>query len=311
VNRFSRALLCAALLLLPGRPATAAGDGVAISDSTALYGDIANAHTIEITAFTLQSNGPLVRALTSACRRRAHVDVELDYPDFPEVRATNDEAIRTLKSAGCNARPVDHPLHMKVAVLDNAIYLSDRNFADGGLFVRDTRADDRGVALQALNGVAGATDHFWTRKSDAIQAEAQLMHSAAGTLFVESESFGPGTAVFDTLIERRRAGVAVYLLVATSEFRSDARERAAVAQLIASGVTVRLSDQDAKLAVPDQIGAWVGSSNATSGLPDQIDYGMYLGGSTYAQEITRRFSADWARSVPVYGLSMSDGGPNL
>jgi hypothetical protein len=51
------------------------------------------------------------------------------------------------------------------------------------------------------------------------------------------------------------------------------REPAELADLAASGVMVRTSNADEKFAV-DGDAVWIGSANATHGVPNQIDFGL-------------------------------------
>lgn len=277
----------------------ATGGGVDIVDPGDMYQAIATSSTVSLTAFVLAPGGEMVRALATACRRRARVVVELDRPGFADVRQSNDAAIAQLRSAGCEARYASRALHMKVALLDHVAYLSDKNFAAGGLFVRDSRADDRAIIAQTLEGDPQSSERFWTRKADALDGEAEVMGTAHRMLLVETESFGAGTAVYDALLNAPRSGVHAFLLVASREFATTRDEQAAVGALIRAGVVVRLSGQNAKLAVADGLAAWVGSSNATASVPDQEDWGMRLSSSAQATAIRARFARDWAVSEPV------------
>lgn len=292
-----RAIASSAMVALAICLLGADAPGVQIVNAETVFHDVAAARTLTVTAFVLEPGSAMLTALATACDHGARVSVELDHPDFAYVRRANGRAIAMLRAHGCHVRYAKRALHMKVALLGHVMFLSDKNFAVGGLFVRDTRAGDRSIVAATLLGQdPPPSDHFWTRKADAIAAEAQVMQSAQHTLFVESESFGPGTPVYNALISRRRAGVAVYLLVASREYGQSARERAAVDDLVRYGVVVRLSNQDAKLAVPDQSGAWIGSANATAGLPNQVDFGMLLPTREGADAIAARFHADWAAS---------------
>jgi phosphatidylserine/phosphatidylglycerophosphate/cardiolipin synthase-like enzyme len=248
----------------------------------------------------LSPDGDMVRALDAACDRGVRVDVQLDRAPFAYAVTANAQSMMQLQSHRCGARYARGNVHLKVALLDHTMYLSDRNFTADGLFLRDSLPDDRQAVLTTLSGGNGQTEHFWTRKSDALNAEAAFIATATQTLFVETESFGFGNVVFDAIRERAASRVAVYLLVAQTEYDQQSSERSAVAYLAKYGVVIRLSDANAKLAVPDADGAWIGSANATGGVPEQTDWGMLLPGNSAAVSVAERFHADWQRSTPAY-----------
>jgi len=248
----------------------------------------------------LSPDGDMVHALGSACDRGSTITIQLDRAPFSYAVATNQQATMQLLAHHCHVSYASGNTHLKVALLPNAMYLTDRNFTPDGLFVRDTDAHDRAAVMETLRGHTGATEHFWTRKSQALQAEAAFIATANRTLFLETESFGAGNPVYDAIRDRIAARVAVYLLVSSLEYGQDQRERQVVGSLAAAGAQIRLSTANAKLSVPDANGAWVGSANATSGVPEQTDWGMVLAGESSAQMIAQRFSDDWGHSAPLY-----------
>lgn len=294
-----KARVLSALLLLS---LCAAGPvpAVEIVSSGSVFSDVASARSGEVTSFMLSPDGDMVHALGSACDRGSTIAIQLDRAPFSYAVAANQQSIMQLLSHHCRVSYASGDTHLKVALLPRAMYLTDRNFTPDGLFVRDTDAHDRAAVLETLRGRTGATEHFWTRKSQALQAEAAFIATANRTLFVETESFGSGNPVYDAIRDRLSARVAVYLLVSSVEYGQDQRERQLVAALASAGAQIRLSSANAKLSVSDANGAWVGSANATSGVPEQTDWGLLLGGELAAQAIAKRFSDDWGRSAPLY-----------
>jgi PLD-like domain len=225
------------------------------------------------------------------------VRVVLDGHAFGAAQRANLATGLELRAAGVQVEYTQEPLHMKAAIVDNAMYLSDRNWttrARSEIVVADAIPADRPVVSQAIFGKAGANGHLWTRKADALAAEARLLtKNASHDVAVETESFGSGTSVYDALLTRRKRGDRVRLIVAKLEMRqkNSSPEHAAITRLTAAGVEVRVGNSGEKIALDGENG-WLGSANATRGLPNQIDWGMTTT-ATDTETLRRQFEENW------------------
>jgi hypothetical protein len=160
------------------------------------------------------------------------------------------------------------------------------------------------TVLAAIEGRMGTYGQFTTRKLDSLLAEAQMLgvhHSTA--VYVETESFSGGTAVYDVLLARARMGDRITLVVARSEYDETAPEREAIAALIANGqpgkVHVYASSQTEKIAIDGGAG-WTGSSNATVG-PEQVDWGYTFSDPSMLATLQSNLLANAADGQQVTG----------
>ena len=262
------------------------------------------AHVITLSAFSLSARSLVVERLDAAAARGARVAVALDR-GFGFYVPANAIAATVLRAHGVRVHVVGgtHSTHIKAAVLDGETFLSDRNWAAAdpaeSLVIRDTVAGDRILVERAMLGLTGGNDHLWTRKADALGAEARMLRAGHDRVAcVASESFGKGTPVYDALLQIAGGNARVRLLVALSEYRRGDSERRAVAALIARGVEVRLGHADEKFAVNGSH-VWIGSANATAGLPDQVDFGIVAADAAIAKTLVDRFDAQWRRAQPA------------
>lgn len=305
----SLSALLALLLLLP--PAAARAQEpirfLTVRDVTAR---IAVAHDVTLSAYTLSPRGIMARALLEAAKHGGHVHVVLDGHAFGAAQHANLATGLELRQAGVRVEYTQEPLHMKAALVNGTLYLSDRNWtskAHAEVVLEDNVPADRPIVLRAVAGTAGYNEHLWTRKGDALAAEARVLNgNAAHDVCMETESFGAGTPVYDALLARRKRGDRVRLLVASLELRSkkSSPEQTALDRLTAAGVEVRVGSSGEKIALDGNNG-WLGSANATHGLADQIDWGM----TTNAEMTTtlrQRFETNWnARSSHVRGAAQA------
>lgn len=227
--------------------------------------------------------------------------VVLSGAAFGKARLANEAVAPMLRAAGVAVVIAPFDTHLKCAIIDNAVFVADTNFSAHGLIVQDDRATDRALLVRAMvRGETGGDTHLWTRKADALAAEARVSAvRATRSLDVSSESFGAGTAIYRVLERRARLHDRVRLLVAAREAHGY-RERMALARLARDGVVVRVGNTDEKLAV-DSPDAFFGSANATSGLPGQVEWGMAVQSVPIAAAIEARFRRDWNSAQPWAG----------
>ncbi len=270
------------------------------------------ARSVLLTAYTLRP-GVMLDALEEAARRGARVTVRLEGSPYAdpsgELAAANKRVARELRRLGADATLAETnarngpALHMKAAVCDGIAYLDDRNWPDGGdtILRDDFHTDVAAIRSAALKGRAKHTPEFSTDKRDALWSERGLLASArhANSVDVESESFGAGSGVYGALKQLAASGIHCRLIVSKRDLND--RSRHALESLAQSGVAVRVSDSDEKMAVVDNSRAWVGSANATSAFPngDQIDWGLRTNAPDVLRHLSRRFAATWRNSVTM------------
>jgi hypothetical protein len=291
------AVLAAAALYAPSRAADPAT--LAVLSTSQLTRAITEPQTRSavITAYELEPRGAMVRALTTLCQRGGRADVMLANPRDVvggTVVRKNQISQAALESAGCHVRFADRPLHLKLADVDGVTYLADRNFGRSATILRTDVGADRSAIARTLSQDRGVdAGDLSTRKASALAIEADVILRSTGSLGVETESFGPGTQVYEALRRSALARRPVYLIVARTEFDGDDRERSSLSALAAAGVHVRVGDSNAKLAVAQGGPTWIGSANATAGRPDQIDWGRRIDAPVVHDAILRRFLEDW------------------
>jgi phosphatidylserine/phosphatidylglycerophosphate/cardiolipin synthase-like enzyme len=273
---------------------------------TALHG----AHDVSLIAYTLPA-GRVLDGLTAAARAGAHVRVRLEgyiYKDDGSVGATNTAAIAQLRAVGADAALVhtgenstDAMLHCKAALVDNQLFLDDRNWPDDGAdtIVRDTFSTDAAVVRDAVAGKEDRpTPFFSVVKRGSLASEARLLHEAheGDDVIVESESFGANNRVYRAIEDAAHAGAHVRLLVSSRDLQGNVDEKGALAKLAAAGVGVRVCDADEKLAVVEGTRGWLGSTNATVAFdhPDQLDWGARTDTPAIVSHLRAVFETRWA-----------------
>jgi phosphatidylserine/phosphatidylglycerophosphate/cardiolipin synthase-like enzyme len=294
-----RSLIAMAAITLALTPLAASADAIVSPD--ALYARVASAPAAIVVSYELPEAGGLTAALESICRRGGRADVILagdTYIVGDRVREIVDAAARNLSDARCAVRRAVTPLHLKMVALGGGeTYLADRNFGRYATILRDDDPADRPLIAATLQNHPGSNGNFATLKGLALQIEAQTIADSAGDLAIESESFGPGTPVYDAIYTAAQSRRHVRLIVAASEV--SASEQAALSTLERAGVDVRGGSADAKLAVADGPQFFIGSSNATAGYPDQIDWGKRITDAGLRATIRSRFEEDWAAASPL------------
>src|SRR5579875_739293 len=203
----------------------------------ALLGAISVAHSVSLSSYILHP-GRLLRALEEAGDRGASVRVRLEAHPLGErggLEQRNRALAAELRRHHVTVESTEQPSHIKAAVVDRWAFL-------------DGAPQDVAVTRLAIDGRVASDEHLWTRKLDALNGEAALLHEAGRrAIEVETESVGPG-AVARELEAHARAGDEVRLLVCADEAR-EPREAALLRELAAAGVAVRTVPYGEKLAV--------------------------------------------------------------
>ncbi len=137
--------------------------------------------------------------------------------------------------------------------------MDDRNWPDDGrdTIIRDTDPRDIRTFAEALAGNPQNDAPLATSKDMALQREANVIYRAGEALQpvdVESESFGFGR-VYAALTTVAQQHVPVRLIVAKRDL--SAHCASALQHLIAQGVSVRLSEDDEKMALAQDTGGSV------------------------------------------------------
>lgn len=315
------AAFAATIALIAAAPASP----IALISQPALLLTIAGAKSVYLTTYLLDPRSRMVESLAIACARGAQVELRLAHPDrdrfvlprnietaarlvngvgfgVPDQQSAAFLGIAPRKSRrSCNLTFDSNPLHAKLAYVDGRAYLSDENFTSRGYIVRDDVESDRSVIASTLRGQPTNNGRLSTVKRSALALEANLIYAAREPLDVASEAFGPGNPVADALLIRAGA-IRIRLLVAqreaVSESRSGYEERSLLLMLRDRGVDVRLSPDNEKLATSGSL-VWLGSSNATRQVPDQVDWGLAVVDSELAGASERRFQVRWTAAQPL------------
>lgn len=256
---------------------------ISLSGTSELVAAMARAHSVELQAYVLRP-GRVLDALGAAAERGARVTVRLECAPYADpsgsLAAQNAGIVNALASEGADARLVDcdgtAPSHLKSARVDGAVFLDDRNWPDDG---RDTIVRVDGDAAYA------------TRKDEALRREARTIYRAADrgdAVDVETESFGFGRIY--AALKYAALHSKVRLLVCGRDVT--ARSRPALDRLRAAGVEVRAGPDDEKMAVSASE-VWIGSANASAGVPEQSDWGMRIFERPVVSAMRARFARNW------------------
>ncbi|GAC1507099.1 MAG: hypothetical protein NVS1B14_12140 [Vulcanimicrobiaceae bacterium] len=268
---------------------------------------VRHAHTVTVEAYVLRP-GRVFRALVEASRNGARVRIRLSAHPYADasgaLRRGNAQAVRALRRAGAQAALVPErarlPSHIKAALIDDRLYLDDRNWPDDGkdTIVRDDDGRDVCAVADALHGYFRNTAPLAVQKDPALRREARTLYDAidAGrAVAVETESFGFGR-VYAALMVALHRHVPVRLLVANRDI--SARSRPALARLAAAGAHIRTSSDDEKMAVAGSQ-AWIGSANASAGRPEQLDWGLRVFDASAVERVRARFEHNWGQGVAL------------
>jgi phosphatidylserine/phosphatidylglycerophosphate/cardiolipin synthase-like enzyme len=280
---------------------------ISLSSTGELLSAMGSARRIELSGFTLP-RGPVLDALVAACRRGAEVTVRLDRDaaNTSGSLAEHNAALATwLSHLGADAKTTPG-VHLKAAVVDDALFLSDRNWAarTQTTMLRDTDTADVDAARCALSGGNARTaSHLALNKAGALHQECELLQNAAAAdgVDLESETFGKGSGIYGELRRLAQSGVRCRLLVSRNEERSNEKEVAALRTLAADGVDVRVGNVQEKFAVTGTARAWLGSANATTAYYDgtQLDWGTQTTDPTIIGSLEDHFASQWSHAKPI------------
>jgi hypothetical protein len=287
---------------------------IALSSTADVLGALSTAGRVDVLAYTLR-RGAVFDGLEAAARRGAHVRVRLEGAPYGDPNGSfareNRVLADELSKAGIDAQLArvgpcaasDAPVHAKAIVADGSLFLDDRNWGSADFVVRDDRASDAHVVLDAVDGVVRSDPcpSFAIEKRDALEREAELLRSSkpGDDVVVESESFGYANPVFAALGALGKSGAAPRLLVSSREVASNARERKALERLAGDGVAVRLCRDSEKFALAGRR-AWIGSANASPdfGTPDMLDWGVCTDDPTVVAAARAAVEARWNAAKP-------------
>lgn len=296
---FGRLALGVAIALSCALPAIGAPS---LIDSRKAQQLVRGAASAVLTSYELPAHGGMTAALAALCTRGGRADVILAgdrYLIGASAKRTVAASAATLTAAGCKVRRAAVPLHLKLLYLGPAgVFLADRNWGRNATIVRLDDPADRELIAATLRNQPGSNGTLATLKGAALEIEARTIATSHGALAVESESFGANNPVFEAIRAAAGAGRPIRLIVSSLELRGSgsASERAALAELVRAGVQIRAGRANAKLAVTDDA-LWLGSTNATAGYPDQIDWGRRL--DSLRAPVRARFERDWESAVPI------------
>ncbi|HUY11668.1 MAG TPA: phospholipase D-like domain-containing protein [Candidatus Dormibacteraeota bacterium] len=286
-----------------------------ITSTAAFLGAVQRARRIDLCAYSL-APGKVENALIAAARRGAEVSVTLaGAPSMPSGLAhANSDALARLSAAGARTHEVTSSpgtFHAKLARVDAALYLDDRNWSDSGdTILRDLSVADRRGAMALLLGAESAKVPGAQLALDKRAALAKEMHVLAGArrgeeADISTESFGFSPQVYSTLLTLARRGVRANLLVARSDVAPGSLAERALQRLAQHGVLIRLGVRCEKLACIGER-AWIGSANATYAPPQAVDWGIELRAGALVTKLRSRFCDAWARARP-YEVETSAG----
>lgn len=253
--------------------------------------DIRSARHVTLSAYTLDPRGAVLGALASAAHRNAHVHLVLTGEGFQYAIDQNCEILRRLtRSNSCTAGTTTtsgtmqvsitaYPLHMKALVTDESIVVTDTNFAKGsrhtpaGTFI-ELPQTMRETLLRAILGAPGYIGPFTTQKALSLRVEAAAIAGGSGPVSVETEDFTAHNPVYDALLAIAPTRH-VIVVVNDRDAETTPGFQEAASALVRAGATIYLSSADEKIAVTGHT-CWVGSTNVSEGLDDQVDWGLRI-----------------------------------
>ncbi|NNM98651.1 MAG: hypothetical protein HKL91_02485 [Candidatus Eremiobacteraeota bacterium] len=258
---------------------------VTLATTSQFLAALQRARHIDLQAYAL-APGPVEDALVAAARRGAEVSVTLAGAPFASAgpAAANERALARLRCAGVRTAESAGAFHAKLARVDGALYLDDRNWSARGDTILRLPARDASAVL-ALS------------KRRALAAEAALLATArrGEQIEIASESFGFASPLYSLLRTLAARGVVVRLCVARADLQPDSTEDRALARLAAAGVGVRLGESSEKFALRgDRV--WIGSANATYAAPGARDWGLQTRAVAVRTQLHARFERTWAHA---------------
>jgi len=274
-----------------------------------VFGRIAEASRIALSAYTLEPRGEMVRALDAAADRGARVAVTLEgfagRSDARDLRRVALENAHDLRAHGVRVRlgaGSGAEVHLKAAVVDGTAFLDDRNWAAcGETIVATTDMADVAAVRDAIDGRPRDAGSLATDKRSALEREAEAIRRGGDHVDLETESFGPG--IVATALRERAAGGAHVRLLVNDHIASERRargERALLRELAHAGVEVRVSTASEKLCVAGDRG-WVGSANATFAGDQMTDWGLTVDEPALLGTLATTFERNWTAARPWRG----------
>lgn len=287
-------LLTLLLAGLVAASAPAADDGARLGSFDDAIDAIGGAqHTITLSAYTLnpERQQRFLGALEQAAARGVNVHVVLTGEGFGYAITQN----RELASAphGMRVELLGRPIHLKALVIDRGrvVALSDENFARCGAVLFLSSSFALPVERAAIGDPHEALPLTVT-KGRSLALEAALIDRAKSSVTVETESFSGNNAVAVALAHAATRGVRVHLIVNGSEAESNPNEQSVlVAMRSLPRASVSYQSGTAKGAVIDDSVAFFGSSNASEGLEDQIDFGYASTDTAFVGAIASQLAA--------------------
>jgi phosphatidylserine/phosphatidylglycerophosphate/cardiolipin synthase-like enzyme len=287
-------LLLVLLFAAAGALAIGAGDDARLGSFDDALAAIDGARqSITVSAYTLnpERQQRFLGELERAAARGVKVHIVLTGEGFGYALEQNRELASS--PHGMRVDLLDRPIHLKALVVDGGriVALSDENFSRCGavLFL------DSQFALPVERAAIGDPHEdlpLTVTKGRALALEAALIDRAKRNVTVETESFSGNNAVAAALAHAAQRGVHVHLIVNGSEAQSNgAEQNVLVAMRSLPGASVSYQSGTAKGAVIDDSVAFFGSSNASEGLEDQIDFGYASTNTAFVEAIAAQVAA--------------------
>lgn len=270
-------------------------------DNAAILQAIDNARvSVLVSAYTLNPHAAILQHLRAAQSRGVRTQLVLTGDGMGYAVQEN----REIKASEPNMHIVllEQPIHLKCVVVDHGthVFVTDRNFAKDADLVLQLPSRYALPLERAAIGDPHDAPPLTVTKGASLDAEAALIDHARRTVSIETESFGSGNPVTDALERAIQRGVRVHLVVAQAEATeaSHRSERTLLSQLARAGVIVDTSSADQKIAIIDGDRGWIGSSNATRMLRDQIDWGYVTQDIGMLQTMQNAINEDAGRAAP-------------
>jgi phosphatidylserine/phosphatidylglycerophosphate/cardiolipin synthase-like enzyme len=270
-----------------------------------VFGRIAEASQVALSAYTLDPHGEMVRTLGAAADRGARVAVTLEgfagRSDARELRRVALENARDLRAHGVRVRlgTRGEEVHLKAAVVDETAFLDDRNWAARSETIfATTEPGEVAAVLDAIAGRPHDAGSLATDKHSALEREAEAIRRGGDHVDLETESFGSG--IVATALRERAAGGAHVRVLVNDRIASERRargERALLRELAQAGVEVRVSAASEKLCVAGDRG-WVGSANATFAGEPMTDWGRTVDEPALLGTLATTFERNWNAARP-------------
>jgi hypothetical protein len=261
--------------------------------------------SVSFSTYELTSTNAVATALIAAATRGVAVHVDFPSDAFAVqigVTAADMATANKITAAGGTVAfdagtqtPNNEPLHAKLAIIDGVGYLDGRNWDAGDVILKDTNANDLSVLTSALALTPIDGTQLDTIKQDALSMEVSFIGAHTGTIDFMTESFGAGS-VATALLTAVQAGKTVHIIVLKSDLSTT--EDTVLTQLQTAGADVRTNSGSGseKMTIANGV-AWFGSSNATTGNPFQIDWGMNITDPTIVNSLQSLYNTTLAASA--------------